>query len=67
MKFVVYCFRYVFGEPSAVAVLCRGSGLVVFDGARWRVAQYVLSMLIPNAIAASVGRETVKALEQVGQ
>jgi hypothetical protein len=47
--------------------LCRGSGLVVFDGARWRVAQYVLSMLIPNAIAASVGRETVKALEQVGQ
>ena len=20
MKFVVYCFRYVFGEPSAVAV-----------------------------------------------
>jgi hypothetical protein len=47
--------------------LCRGSGLVVFDGTRWRVAQYVLSMLIPNAIAASVGRETVKALEQVGQ
>ncbi len=47
--------------------LCRGSGLVVFDGARWRVAQYVLSMLIPNAIAASVGRETVKALEQVGR
>ena len=47
--------------------LCRGSGLVVFDGARWRVAQYVLSMLIPNAIAASVGRETVMALKQVGQ
>ena len=47
--------------------LCRGSGLVVFDGTRWRVAQYVLSMLIPNAIAASVGREAVKALEQVGQ
>ena len=47
--------------------LCRGSGLVVFDGARWRVVQYVLSMLIPNAIAESVGRETVKALEQGGQ
>ena len=43
--------------------LCRGSGLVVFDGERWRVAQYVLSMLIPNAIAESVGRDTVKALE----
>lgn len=47
--------------------LCRGSGLVVFDGERWRVAQYVLSMLIPNAIAASVGRETIKRLEQIGQ
>ena len=43
--------------------LCRGSGLVVFDGERWRVAQYVLSMLIPNAIAESVGRDTDKALE----
>ncbi|MGY8853566.1 MAG: nuclear transport factor 2 family protein [Pseudomonadales bacterium] len=44
--------------------LCRGSGVVVFDGERWQVAHYVLSMLIPNSIAESVGRESAQALEQ---
>jgi hypothetical protein len=28
--------------------ICRGSGVVVKDGGRWKVQQYVLSASIPN-------------------
>jgi hypothetical protein len=28
--------------------ICRGSGVVVKDGERWKVQQYVLSMTVPN-------------------
>jgi hypothetical protein len=39
----------------------------VFDGERWRIAHYVLSMLIPNPIAAKVGEKSRNALHQAGQ
>ena len=29
---------------------CRGSGVLVFDGKTWRIAQYSLSVPIPNAV-----------------
>ena len=32
----------------------RGSGVLVYDGQRWRVAQYVLSFPVPNEVAAEV-------------
>jgi hypothetical protein len=34
--------------------ICRGSGVVVKDGNRWKIKQYVLSMTIPNSVADSV-------------
>jgi len=34
--------------------ICRGSGVVVKIGGRWKVQQYVLSMTIPNSLSASV-------------
>ena len=52
----VYAFDEVLSNEKLG--LCRGSGVVVFDGERWRIAHYVLSMLIPNPIAAKVGNET---------
>ena len=29
--------------------ICRGSGVVVWDGQNWKIRQYVLSMTIPNS------------------
>ena len=37
---------------------CRGTGVVVRTPAGWRIAHYALTMLIPNSIAAEVGRQT---------
>lgn len=33
---------------------CRGSGVVILDGNEWRIAQYNLSIPIPNELARSV-------------
>jgi len=33
---------------------CRGSGVVILDGKEWRIAQYNLSIPIPNDMARSV-------------
>ncbi len=42
--------------------LCRGTGVVIFDGSQWLIAHYALSMLIPNAIAYDVGAMGASAL-----
>jgi hypothetical protein len=34
--------------------LCRGSGVLVLMGGTWKIAQYNLSIAIPNALAPSV-------------
>src|ERR1700679_3935092 len=34
--------------------LCRGSGVLVLLGGAWKIAEYNLSIPIPNALAASV-------------
>jgi hypothetical protein len=36
---------------------CRGSGVVVRAGGDWKIAQYNLSIPIPNALAASVVKQ----------
>jgi hypothetical protein len=37
--------------------LCRGSGVLVLLGGKWKIAQYNLSIPIPNALAASVVKQ----------
>lgn len=34
--------------------ICRGSGVLVFQRAQWKIAQYNLSFMVPNAKAAEV-------------
>lgn len=34
--------------------ICRGSGIVIKTKKGWRIAQYVLSMTVPNGISAEV-------------
>jgi hypothetical protein len=34
--------------------LCRGSGVLLLDGGRWRIAQYNLSVPIPNGVFKEV-------------
>ncbi len=58
----VYGFDEVLN--NAKLGLCRGSGIVIHDGKRWLVAHYVLSMLIPNAIAETVGQASIRNLGQ---
>ena len=41
---------------------CRGAGTVTYRDGAWRVGQYSLTLLIPNAIASEVG-EMSKAAE----
>jgi hypothetical protein len=43
--------------------LCRGSGLIVKKAGQWRISQYVLSMLIPNKLAAEVGQQSIRHSE----
>ena len=43
--------------------LCRGSGLIVKEAGQWRVSQYVLSMLVPNELAAEVGQQSIRHSE----
>ncbi len=40
---------------------CRGSGVVVKIGGQWRIAQYNLSIPIPNALAPAVVKEIAAA------
>ena len=43
---------------------CRGTGVLVRDGGRWRVAHYSLTVLVPNEIVDEVvrlGRSAVEA------
>jgi len=42
---------------------CRGSGVMILDGMQWKVAQYNLSVPIPNALVEGVAQEIV-AFEQ---
>jgi hypothetical protein len=37
--------------------LCRGSGVLVLLGGKWKIAQYNLSIPIPNALADSVVKQ----------
>ena len=34
--------------------VCRGSGVLVLDGKEWKIAQYNLSIPVPNAIASEI-------------
>ena len=40
---------------------CRGSGVVQLVNNEWKIANYALTMLVPNSIAADVGSQTKKA------
>ena len=55
----------VFDELLSHARLgtCRGSGVMILEGAQWKVAQYNLSVPIPNALVEGVAQQIV-ALEQ---
>ena len=40
---------------------CRGTGVVQLINGEWKIAQYSLTMLVPNTIAADIGSQTRKA------
>ena len=40
---------------------CRGTGVVEWVEGEWKIAHYALTMLVPNAIAAEVGSQTIEA------
>lgn len=40
---------------------CRGTGVVELIDGEWKIAQYALTMLVPNDIAAEVGAQTQRA------
>jgi hypothetical protein len=40
---------------------CRGTGVVVKENGHWKIAQYSLTLLIPNDIAVSVGALSMQA------
>lgn len=44
---------------------CRGSGVLVLEGGRWKIAQYNLSVPVPNAIVEDVA-EQIRALPAAG-
>jgi hypothetical protein len=37
--------------------VCRGSGVLVLEGGNWKIAQYNLSIPIPNALADAIVKE----------
>ena len=39
---------------------CRGTGVIQLINNEWKIAHYALTMLIPNEIAAEVGRQSQK-------
>ncbi|MFP6807241.1 MAG: nuclear transport factor 2 family protein [Pseudomonadales bacterium] len=38
---------------------CRGTGILLKEGGEWKIAQYSLTLLIPNEIAMEVGKQTM--------
>ena len=40
---------------------CRGTGVIVKGNGDWKIAQYSLTLLIPNDIAVSVGAQSMQA------
>ena len=40
---------------------CRGTGVVQLINDEWKIAHYALTMLVPNSIAANVGKQTQQA------
>jgi uncharacterized protein (TIGR02246 family) len=55
-----------FDEDLVTANLgpCRGSGVLLYDGNAWKIAQYNLSAPIPNAIFDKVKKEIAEALKE---
>ncbi len=43
---------------------CRGTGIIQLVNGEWKIAQYTLTMLVPNSIAADVGAKTQEADKQ---
>lgn len=41
--------------------LCRGSGVLVREGSAWKIAQYNLSVPIPNALADGIVKQIAAA------
>jgi hypothetical protein len=41
--------------------VCRGSGVVILSGAEWKIAQYNLSIAIPNALADAIVKQIAGA------
>ncbi len=41
--------------------VCRGSGVVILSGAEWKIAQYNLSIAIPNSLADDIVKQIGKA------
>jgi hypothetical protein len=39
---------------------CRGTGVIVWEGDDWKIAHYSLTLLIPNDIAGSVGKQSMR-------
>jgi hypothetical protein len=39
---------------------CRGTGVIVRENGGWRIAHYSLTLLIPNEIAGSVGKQSMQ-------
>jgi hypothetical protein len=37
--------------------VCRGSGVLVLSGTQWKIAQYNLSIPIPNSMASAIVKE----------
>jgi len=40
---------------------CRGTGVVQLINDEWKITHYALTMLVPNSIAADVGKKTQQA------
>ena len=40
---------------------CRGTGVVQLINDEWKIAHYALTMLVPNSIAADIGKQTQQA------
>lgn len=43
---------------------CRGSGLLVKHGERWKILQYNLTMTVPNEIAEDVANQSKAVLKK---
>jgi hypothetical protein len=41
--------------------VCRGSGVLVLEGGKWKIAQYNLSVPIPNSIVSALVKEIAAA------